>query len=127
MYGTPEDFEEIQWKGAMNVASASKTAGAKLIHFSAIGADKTSSIPYARTKGLAEESVFEICPDATIIRPSLVFGPGDGFFNVRGSRVVLVTGVMLNISPEICSALENSTLSSRIWWWPSPFSASICW
>lgn len=65
------------------MAHAAKNAGAKLIHFSAIGADVASSIPYARTKALAEKSVFEICPDATIIRPSLVFGPGDGFFNVR--------------------------------------------
>ncbi|KAF7979401.1 hypothetical protein HWV62_42510 [Athelia sp. TMB] len=81
MHGTPSDFERIQWKGAENVAHAAKDAGAKLIHFSAIGADANSSIPYARTKALAEKSVFEICPDATIIRPSLVLGPGDGFFN----------------------------------------------
>ncbi|KAF7981130.1 hypothetical protein HWV62_34867 [Athelia sp. TMB] len=81
MHGTPSDFERIQWKGAENVAHAAKDAGAKLIHFSAIGADANSSIPYARTKALAEKSVFEICPDATVIRPSLVFGPGDGFFN----------------------------------------------
>ena len=124
MYGTPKDFDEIQWKGAMNVASASKNAGAQLIHFSAIGADKTSSIPYTRTKGLAEESVFEIYPDATIIRPSLVFGPGDGFFNV--GILCNVTRVTLNVSPEICSALENLTFSSRIWRWPSAVPASIC-
>jgi uncharacterized protein YbjT (DUF2867 family) len=80
--GTPKDFEVIQWKGAENVARAAKAAGAKLIHVSAIGADAKSSIPYARTKALAEQSVLEICPDATIIRPSIVFGPGDGFFNV---------------------------------------------
>jgi hypothetical protein len=59
-----------------------KNVGAKLIHFSAIGSDPNSSIPYVRTKGLAERSVFEICPDATVIRPSIVFGPGDSFFNV---------------------------------------------
>ncbi|KZP25437.1 NAD(P)-binding protein [Athelia psychrophila] len=88
MHGTPSDFERIQWKGAENVARAAKEAGAKLIHFSAIGADAASSIPYARTKALAENSVFEICPDATIIRPSLVFGPGDGFFNARTDLII---------------------------------------
>lgn len=82
MHGSPSDFERIQWKGAENVAHAAKNAGARLIHFSAIGADEQSSIPYARTKALAERVVFEICPNATIIRPSLVFGPGDDFFTV---------------------------------------------
>jgi uncharacterized protein YbjT (DUF2867 family) len=81
--GSPEIFEQIQWRGAENVAQAAKRAGSKLIHMSAIGANKSSSIPYARTKALGEEVAFSHCPDATVIRPSLVFGPGDGFFNVR--------------------------------------------
>ncbi|KDQ63299.1 hypothetical protein JAAARDRAFT_168979 [Jaapia argillacea MUCL 33604] len=80
MSGTPADYERIQWRGAENVAKAAKDAGAKLIHISAIGADPNSSIPYARTKALGEAAVFEANPEATIIRPSLVFGPGDGFF-----------------------------------------------
>ncbi|KAH0590999.1 hypothetical protein H2248_001110 [Termitomyces sp. 'cryptogamus'] len=79
--GSPKAFEEIQLKGAENVAQAAKGAGAKLIHFSAIGADPQSEIMYAKTKGLAEHSILQICPDATIIRPSLVFGPEDDFFN----------------------------------------------
>ncbi|KAJ3573050.1 hypothetical protein NP233_g2682 [Leucocoprinus birnbaumii] len=81
MHGSPQQFEDIQWHGAENVARAARQANAKLVHFSAIGADPTSQIPYARTKGLAEKSVLEICPNATIIRPSLVFGPEDDFFN----------------------------------------------
>ncbi|KAG6866038.1 hypothetical protein C0991_009135, partial [Blastosporella zonata] len=84
--GTPKSFEEIQFKGAENVARATKDVGAKLIHFSAIGANSQSHIMYAKTKGLAETSVLRICPDATIIRPSLVFGPEDDFFN-RFSRL----------------------------------------
>ena len=83
MHGSPQDFERIQWKGAENVAIGARNAGAKLVHFSAIGADPSSSIPYVRTKGLAEQSVLRICPEATIVRPSLVFGPEDDFFNVR--------------------------------------------
>ncbi|KAF5368382.1 hypothetical protein D9758_002287 [Tetrapyrgos nigripes] len=86
MHGTPRDFETIQWKGASNVAEAAKAINAKLIHISAIGADANSIVPYARTKALGEQSVLEHCPDATIFRPSIVFGPEDDFFN-RFSRL----------------------------------------
>ncbi|KAF8641208.1 hypothetical protein AX17_000842 [Amanita inopinata Kibby_2008] len=79
--GTAEQFNKIQWKGAENVARAAKQVGAKLVHISAIGANPDSGIPYMRTKGLGEQAVFNWCPDATIIRPSLVFGPDDDFFN----------------------------------------------
>jgi len=90
LHGTPAEFERIQWKGAENVAVAAHEAGAKLIHISAIGADPQSELPYERTKGLGELAVLEACPDATIIRPSLVFGPEDDFFNrfAKLSRVL---------------------------------------
>ncbi|PPQ63774.1 hypothetical protein CVT24_004316 [Panaeolus cyanescens] len=81
VHGSQSDFESIQWKGSENVAWAARENGSKLIHFSSIGADPNSHIPYVRTKGLAEESVMKICPTATIVRPSLVFGPEDDFFN----------------------------------------------
>ncbi|TFY72787.1 hypothetical protein EVG20_g209 [Dentipellis fragilis] len=79
--GSPEQFDEIQWRGTENVAKAAKQSNAKVIHISAIGANKASSIPYEKTKALGEEAIFAHCPDATIIRPSLIFGPGDEFFN----------------------------------------------
>ncbi|PBK74860.1 NAD(P)-binding protein [Armillaria solidipes] len=82
MHGSPKDFEDIQWKGASNIAKAAQSVGANLVHFSSIGAGPSSSIPYTRTKGLGEISVLEHCPSATIIRPSLVFGPEDDFFNI---------------------------------------------
>jgi uncharacterized protein YbjT (DUF2867 family) len=81
--GSPAQFEAIQWKGAENVALAAAAVGAKLVHISAIGADPHSKIPYTRTKALGEEAVLSYCPNATIVRPSLIFGPGDGLFNVR--------------------------------------------
>ncbi|THH33163.1 hypothetical protein EUX98_g1068 [Antrodiella citrinella] len=81
MHGTPADFERIQWRGAEHVAIYAREAGAKLIHISAIGADVQSEVPYERTKALGEQAVLKACPDATIIRPSLVFGPEDDFFN----------------------------------------------
>ncbi|KAJ3127649.1 hypothetical protein HK098_005994 [Nowakowskiella sp. JEL0407] len=75
-------FENCQLKGAENVARACKENGVKgLVHMSAIGADPASNIPYARTKGLGELAVRETFPDSVIIRPSLVFGPEDDFFN----------------------------------------------
>ncbi|EDR15172.1 uncharacterized protein LACBIDRAFT_243354 [Laccaria bicolor S238N-H82] len=90
MHGTPKDFEDVQWKGAENVALAARAVGAKVIHFSAIGANTKSEIMYFKTKAMGENSVLDICPDATIIRPSLVFGPEDDFFNrfARLSRVL---------------------------------------
>ncbi|KAI0257006.1 NAD-P-binding protein [Lactifluus subvellereus] len=81
LHGSPAQFEAIQWRGAENVALAAATVGAKLVHISAIGADPSSKIPYARTKALGEKAILSHCPNATIIRPSLIFGPGDGFFN----------------------------------------------
>ncbi|KAH0838000.1 major facilitator superfamily domain-containing protein [Lanmaoa asiatica] len=78
--GTPGQFECTQWRGAENVAKTASGVGAKLIHFSAIGADVDSAVPYWRTKALGERAVFSHCPNATVFRPSIVFGPGDGFF-----------------------------------------------
>ena len=54
---------------------------AKVTHVSAIGADKNSESDYARTKGEAEAAVLETVKDAVILRPSIIFGPEDGFFN----------------------------------------------
>lgn len=74
-------FDAVQEFGARSIAEAAKANGAKLIHISAIGADKTSGSDYARTKGLAEEAVLKTVKDAVILRPSIIFGPEDGFFN----------------------------------------------
>ena len=68
--------------GARNVAEAARDAGAKsLVHISAIGADPKSDAAYARTKGEGELAVRAAFPSATIIRPSLVFGPEDELTN----------------------------------------------
>jgi uncharacterized protein YbjT (DUF2867 family) len=82
MHGTTQEFDRIQWTGAENVARAARDVGARLVHISAIGADRKSKIDYARTKALGEEAALSACPNATIIRPSIVFGPEDDFFNV---------------------------------------------
>jgi uncharacterized protein YbjT (DUF2867 family) len=68
--------------GARNVAQAARDAGAKsLVHVSAIGADAGSQANYCKTKGQGEAAVREAFPGATIIRPSLVFGPEDDLTN----------------------------------------------
>ena len=71
----------MQEFGARAVAEAARAAGARLTHISAIGADAQSSSIYASTKGRAEAAIQSIIPDATILRPSIVFGPEDSFFN----------------------------------------------
>ena len=98
MHGSPEDFDRIQHRGAQNVARASRAVGAKLIHFSAIGADISSDISYFKTKGLGERAVLEENPKSTIVRPSLVFGPGDGFFSVCDYALCVVLGSDTNYS-----------------------------
>jgi NADH dehydrogenase len=67
--------------GARAVAEAARSVGAGLTHVSAIGADKDSASEYARTKALGEIAVKETVKDAVIVRPSIMFGPEDSFFN----------------------------------------------
>jgi uncharacterized protein YbjT (DUF2867 family) len=74
-------FDAIQDFGARAVAESARDAGAKLTHISAIGADVNSGSSYARSKGRAEESVLSLVSNAVILRPSIVFGPDDNFFN----------------------------------------------
>lgn len=81
----PQRFRAVHVMGAKNVAEAAKAAGAKaLVHMSALGADAQSESGYARTKALGEAAVLEAFPHAVIMRPSIMFGPGDGFFNLMG-------------------------------------------
>ena len=74
-------FEAIQTAGAEAVALASKSAGARLVHVSAIGADANSPSLYGRSKADGERRVLAAAPDTTIMRPSIAFGPEDDFFN----------------------------------------------
>jgi len=75
-------FQAVQAKGAGMIAEEAARAGARrLVHISAIGADANSKSEYARTKAEGEAAVRQAFPTATILRPSIVFGPEDGFFN----------------------------------------------
>ena len=78
----PGDFQRLQSEGAALVARLAAEAGVeRLVHVSAIGADPTSASVYGRTKGQGEAAVRGAFPAATILRPSIVFGPEDQFFN----------------------------------------------
>lgn len=78
----PGDFARIQAEGAGRVARLAAAAGAgRLVHLSAIGADGASESQYARTKAEGEAAVLAAFPAATILRPSVVFGAEDQFFN----------------------------------------------
>lgn len=75
-------MEEVQVEGAARVARLAKAAGAKhLVHLSAIGANPDGESDYARTKGEGEAAILAEFPTATLIRPSVVFGAEDKFFN----------------------------------------------
>ncbi len=77
-----QSFPALQHKGAETIAKAAKAAGARqLVQVSAIGADPKSKAAYARTKALGEQAVLAAFPEAVILRPSIVFGPEDEFFN----------------------------------------------
>jgi NADH dehydrogenase len=77
-----QTFKSIHVQGARAAAKAAREAGVKrFVHISAIGADAKSNARYARTKALGEAAVLEEFPEAIILRPSIVFGPEDEFFN----------------------------------------------
>lgn len=77
-----QTFKSIHAEGARAVAKAAREAGVKrLVHISAIGADLKSNARYAVSKAEGEQAVLEEFPDAVILRPSIVFGPEDQFFN----------------------------------------------
>jgi uncharacterized protein YbjT (DUF2867 family) len=77
-----QGFVAVHHEGAARAAAAARAAGAaRFVQMSALGADARSPSLYARTKALGEQAVARAFPGATIFRPSVVFGPEDGFFN----------------------------------------------
>ncbi len=75
-------FDAVQADGAERIARIGTEEGVtRMVHVSAIGADPKSDSDYSRTKGLGEEAVLKHMPDAVILRPSIVFGAEDEFFN----------------------------------------------
>lgn len=77
-----QSFEAVQTFGPRAIAEAARGAGLSAVtHVSAIGADPESPASYARTKAKGEAGILDTLPDSVILRPSIVFGPEDDFFN----------------------------------------------
>jgi NADH dehydrogenase len=82
----PQRFAAVHAEGAGRIAAAAAAAGVtRLLHVSALGADAQSPALYARSKAEGEALVRRHYPDAVILRPSIVFGPEDDFFNRFGA------------------------------------------
>ena len=113
-------FDAVQAEGATRVARLAAEAGvARLVHVSAIGADVDAESDYAASKGAGEAGVLEHMPDAVILRPSIVFGPEDDFFNrfagmTRISPVVPLVGAETRFQPvyvdDVAKAAELAVL-----------------
>lgn len=122
-------FDSVQDFGARAVAEAARAAGAELIHISAIGADASSNSSYARTKGLAEKAISEILPGATILRPSVVFGPEDQFFNkfasmacsapflplIGGGKTAFQPVYVADVAEAVARLVDGEAQSGRIY------------
>ena len=115
------ELDAVMGRGAGALAQAAKTAGAAaFVHVSAIGADPAGETEYARAKAAGESAVLAAFPSATIMRPSVLFGPDDQFINmfaglsaslpvlpVFGSTAKLQPLLVDDLALAICAALEH--------------------
>ncbi|MBP1857979.1 complex I NDUFA9 subunit family protein [Rhizobium herbae] len=122
-------FDSVQDFGARAVAEAARGVGATLTHISAIGADANAESLYARSKGRAEKAVLEIVPEAVILRPSIVFGPEDGFFNkfaemsrfspvlplVGGGNTAFQPVYVTDVAEAVAKAVEGKVAKGKIY------------
>jgi uncharacterized protein YbjT (DUF2867 family) len=113
-----QTFDAVQGAGAGAVAKAAAAVDAAMVHVSAIGADENSPSRYARAKAAGEKAVLSAVPSATILRPSVVFGPEDQFSNrfaalARVSPVLpLIGGGLTKLQPvyvgDVATAVANA-------------------
>ncbi|MFC2952295.1 complex I NDUFA9 subunit family protein [Marinicaulis aureus] len=123
-------FDTVQAAGAATVARLAAEAGVtNFVHMSAIGADAKGESDYARTKGEAERAVMEAIPSAVIIRPSIVFGTEDEFFNKFASMAGISPALPLigggktkfqpvyvdDVADAICEALVRPEAAGQIY------------
>ena len=84
------DLDAVQGRGAGTIAAIARQAGARaFVHVSAIGADAASPVAYARTKAEGEAAVLAAFPEATIVRPPVLFGVDDRFLTVFAGLMAL--------------------------------------
>lgn len=117
------DFEAVHVRFARAVAEAAAAAGCRrLLQISAIGADPASPSLYARTKAQGEVAVRQAFPAATVLRPSIVFGPEDQFFNrfarmAQLSPVLPIVGARTRFQPvyvgDVAAAVIEAALAEE--------------
>lgn len=135
-----QNFEALHVFGAEAVAKAARSAGAKLlIHFSALGATLDSTSAYARTKAEGESRVKAAFPGAIIVRPSVVFGPEDQFFNrfasmarlapvlplIGGGQTRFMPVYVGDIAEAVSQLVDQSAATGRIYELGGPETLSL--
>ena len=86
-----QTFKDVHERAPRLIASAAAESGVKhFVHLSAIGADTKSPSLYGKSKALGELALFEAFPTATILRPSIIFGPDDEFFNKMAALIAIL-------------------------------------
>ena len=126
--GAP-NFEALHVDGARAVAEAAAKRGiTRVVHISAIGAAETGA-KYAQSKYQGERAVLDAVPSATILRPSIVFGPEDAFFNrfarmaqtslalplIGGGNTKFQPVFVGDVADAVCAALDKSEAQGRIY------------
>lgn len=114
------NFQAVQADGAARVARlAAKTGISALVHISAMGADENGLSDYAQTKAQGEAEILAAMPNAVILRPSVMFGTEDGFFNrfaemTKLGPVLPLVGGTTRFQPvyvdDVAAAVENALL-----------------
>jgi uncharacterized protein YbjT (DUF2867 family) len=125
-----QTFEAVHHDGAARLARVARAAGVlHVVHVSALGADPASPSAYARSKAAGEGAVRAILPDAVILRPSVVFGPEDDFFNrfaalarvspvlplIGGGRTRFQPVYVGDVADAVVAALERPEAAGRLY------------
>ncbi len=124
-------FDAVQKDGAARIARIAAEEGvSQMVHLSAIGADAASDCDYKRTKGEGEAAVMAAFPGAVILRPSLIFGTEDGFFNRFAGMAALMGPFCRSLGPRRRSNRSLWTMLPplpRLQFWALPNPVSMNW
>ncbi|GAB5501714.1 complex I NDUFA9 subunit family protein [Pyruvatibacter sp.] len=123
-----QKFEALQAEAAGRIAWSAKAKGVeRLVHVSAIGADPESPAKYASSKAEGEAAVLDAFPEAIILRPSIIFGNGDGFFNrfaamakfspalplLGGGHTKMQPVYVDDVADAVCTSLEDTSTQGK--------------
>ena len=124
-----QTFDAVQGKGAGAVAQAAAAVGAAMVHVSAIGADENAPSRYARAKAAGEKAVLSAVASATILRPSVLFGPEDQFTNrfatlarispmlplIGGGATKLQPVYVGDVATAVADAVDGKTIAGAVY------------